>query len=93
MAAFAAGRTCFDIDQVSPSDRGQAAKPIQSALVSNDVGLILRGDFRRGADFVCVVNLADHPVPLPEHAAVLLACGPTPGGALPPDTAVWLRTP
>ena len=49
--------------------------------------------FRRGPGFACVVNLSDHPVPLPEHSDVLLACGPTPGGDLPPDSAVWLRIP
>ncbi|MFC1403634.1 glycoside hydrolase family 13 protein [Streptacidiphilus sp. N1-5] len=50
--------------------------------------------FRRGAGFTCLVNLSDAAVPLPGPAAaeVLLASGPTPGGLLPPDTAVWLRT-
>jgi alpha-glucosidase len=48
--------------------------------------------FRRGEDFVCVVNLSAGPVPLPEHEAVLLASGPLEDGALPTDTAAWLRT-
>ncbi|WHP17156.1 alpha-amylase family glycosyl hydrolase [Cellulomonas sp. ES6] len=58
--------------------------------------------FSRG-DVLCVVNLSDRPVPLPEHAGVLLASDGTgsagvagvadhaDGAALPPDTAVWLR--
>jgi alpha-glucosidase len=50
--------------------------------------------FRRGPGFACLVNLSDAAVPLPgpSSAEVLLASGPTPGGQLPPDTAVWLRT-
>jgi alpha-glucosidase len=47
--------------------------------------------FRRGAGFVCVVNLGTDPVPLPAGGAVLLASGPLDGGAVSPDTAVWLR--
>ncbi|MFF3981439.1 glycoside hydrolase family 13 protein [Streptomyces sp. NPDC001828] len=39
----------------------------------------------------CVVNLADEPVPLPAHRALLLASGPLAEGLLPQDTAVWLR--
>ena len=42
--------------------------------------------------FACVVNLSDASVPLPDHRDLLLASGPLDGGALPPDTAVWLRT-
>jgi alpha-glucosidase len=44
------------------------------------------------SNFACVANLSDAPVPLIEHAAVLLASAPlTDDGLLPPDTAVWLR--
>ncbi|WP_327257007.1 glycoside hydrolase family 13 protein [Streptomyces sp. NBC_01244] len=39
----------------------------------------------------CLVNLSDGPVPLPEHAEVLLSSGHLDNGALPRDTAVWLR--
>ena len=46
--------------------------------------------FARG-DVLCVVNLSGGPVPLPRHAGVLLASGPTDGAALAPDTAAWLR--
>jgi alpha-glucosidase len=39
----------------------------------------------------CVVNLSEAPVPLPPYDVLLVASGPlTTGGALPPDTAVWL---
>jgi alpha-glucosidase len=46
--------------------------------------------FDRG-DLRCVVNLSADPVPLPEHASVLLASGTLDGGLLPRDTAAWLR--
>jgi alpha-glucosidase len=58
----------------------------------------LSGDtvaFARGDAFTCVLNCGETPVVLPPHAEVLLASGPlgTDGPhALPPDTAVWLRT-
>jgi len=52
--------------------------------------------FARGGDgdpgFACVVNLSTEAAPLPEHTGVLLASAPLATGALPPDTAVWLRT-
>ncbi len=48
--------------------------------------------FDRG-DLTCLANLSPVPVPLPAHTAVLLASGPLTDGLLPPDTAVWLRTP
>jgi len=48
--------------------------------------------FDRG-DLSCVANLSAAPVAMPAHAAVLLASGPLDDGLLPPDTAVWLRTP
>ncbi|NUT50000.1 MAG: DUF3459 domain-containing protein, partial [Saccharothrix sp.] len=48
--------------------------------------------FTRGDDFACVLNLSAGAVPLPAHDAVLLTSGPLVDGALPPDTAVWLRT-
>jgi alpha-glucosidase len=44
-----------------------------------------RGELR------CIANLSADPVELPEDADVLLASGPLLAGALPPDTAVWLR--
>ena len=48
--------------------------------------------FDRG-DLSCVANLSAAPVAMPAHTAVLLASGPLDDGLLPPDTAVWLRTP
>lgn len=46
--------------------------------------------FGRGPGFVCVVNLAPDPVPLPP-GDILLASGPlAERGPLPCDTAVWL---
>jgi alpha-glucosidase len=49
--------------------------------------------FDRGGRVRCVVNLSSQPVPLPEHAGLLLASGPLDAGLLPPDCAVWLRAP
>jgi alpha-glucosidase len=49
--------------------------------------------FARDPGFGCVVNVSGPPVPLPAGAAPLLASGPlTADGAIPRDTAVWLRT-
>ncbi|NUT32273.1 MAG: DUF3459 domain-containing protein, partial [Hamadaea sp.] len=48
--------------------------------------------FTRPGGFTCVVNLSGDAVDLPAHDEILLASGPLPGGSLPPDTAVWLRT-
>ncbi|WP_256103961.1 glycoside hydrolase family 13 protein [Streptomyces sp. ODS05-4] len=48
--------------------------------------------FRRSPDLLCLVNLGPGPAPLPPHTAALLASGPLDeDGALPADTAVWLR--
>ncbi|MCU1495612.1 MAG: alpha-glucosidase [Acidimicrobiaceae bacterium] len=47
--------------------------------------------FQRGADLVVAVNLSAQPVELPAHERVLVASGPLRSGALPTDTAVWLR--
>ncbi|MEH0935804.1 glycoside hydrolase family 13 protein [Micromonospora psammae] len=49
--------------------------------------------FSRGGGFRCLVNLSDAPVPLPARGQLLLASGPLDDDLLPPDTAVWLRTP
>jgi alpha-glucosidase len=45
--------------------------------------------FRRPGGLVCLVNLSDGPVPLPE-GPVLLASGDVSAGTLPADAAVWL---
>jgi alpha-glucosidase len=47
--------------------------------------------FSRGESFVSVTNLADEPVPLPDHVEVLLTSGTLEDGLLPPDTTAWLR--
>ncbi len=48
--------------------------------------------FARDPGFVCVVNLSDNPVPLPD-GTVLLASGPlTESQRLPGDTAIWLAS-
>ncbi len=47
--------------------------------------------FSRGSEFVCVVNLSDHPIDLPEHEAVLLSSMPDHPGRLGTDSAAWLR--
>lgn len=57
-------------------------------LVQRDLGEDLVA-FRRG-DVLVVGNLGDRPHPLPD-GAVLLASGPLDGGAIPPDTTVWMR--
>jgi alpha-glucosidase len=49
--------------------------------------------FRRGTDFGCLVNFGPESVGLPPHDRVLLASNPLVSGALPADTAVWLRLP
>jgi alpha-glucosidase len=49
--------------------------------------------FHRGPGFGCMLNMSTVEVPLLDHEKILLASGPLPGGLLPPDTAVWLRTP
>jgi alpha-glucosidase len=47
--------------------------------------------FTRGDRFACWVNVSAEPVTLPPGREVLLASGPLLDGALPTDTAVWLR--
>jgi alpha-glucosidase len=46
--------------------------------------------FRNG-NVTVVANIGDRSIPLP-HGNVIAASGPTPGGSLPADTAVWLET-
>jgi alpha-glucosidase len=46
--------------------------------------------FDRGPTFRCVVNFGPDPVALPPDGRLLLASGPC-SGALPPDTAAWVR--
>lgn len=46
--------------------------------------------YRRGDNFVVVLNAGDSPVEMPA-GELLLASGPVDGDKLPPDTAVWLR--
>ncbi|MFI0421652.1 glycoside hydrolase family 13 protein [Spongiactinospora sp. 9N601] len=48
--------------------------------------------FTRGP-LTCVLNCGDRAVPLPPHHSLLIASGPLPGEALPPDTAAWLSPP
>jgi alpha-glucosidase len=47
--------------------------------------------FTREPGFGCWVNLGAQPLPLPDGALVRVASGPVVDGALPPDTAAWLR--
>jgi alpha-glucosidase len=49
--------------------------------------------FARGDLFACFVNFGPAPVELPAGADVLIASDELEGGALPQDTAVWLRQP
>ncbi|WNI15259.1 glycoside hydrolase family 13 protein [Streptomyces sp. ITFR-21] len=48
--------------------------------------------FRRGENFVCLLNLGTEPAELPDHEELLLTSGPlAEDGRVPADTAVWLR--
>jgi alpha-glucosidase len=52
-----------------------------------------RRDGETGSRVACVVNLGATPMPLTPYGEVLLASGPLAAdGALPPETAAWLRT-
>ena len=48
--------------------------------------------FAREPGFVMAANLGAVPASLPAHREILLASGLVTGGALPPDTAVWLSS-
>jgi alpha-glucosidase len=49
--------------------------------------------FARDPGFVLAANLGDAPIPLPEHAEILLSTGPLPGdGTMPGHVAAWLHT-
>jgi Glycosidases len=51
-----------------------------------------RRDDASGSRVVCVVNIGTAPLPMSTYGHVVLASGPlTADGALPPDTASWLR--
>ena len=51
-----------------------------------------RRDDASGSRVVCVVNLANAPLPVTTYGDLVLASGPlTADGALPPDTSTWLR--
>jgi alpha-glucosidase len=47
--------------------------------------------FQRGDRFTCFVNFGPDPVDLPAGADVLISSSELEGGAVPPDTTVWLR--
>ena len=47
--------------------------------------------FKRGRHFVCLVTFDAASVELPDGAEVLIASNELAGGAVPPDTTVWLR--
>jgi alpha-glucosidase len=47
--------------------------------------------FQRGDRFTCLVNFGPDPAELPAGAEVLISSNELDGGAVPPDTAVWLR--
>jgi alpha-glucosidase len=47
--------------------------------------------FRRGDRFTCLVNFGPGPAELPAGAEALISSSELEGGAVPPDTTVWLR--
>jgi alpha-glucosidase len=47
--------------------------------------------FQRGDRFACLVNFGPDPAELPAGADVLISSSELEGGAVPPDTTVWLR--
>jgi len=65
------------------------SRPAETTLVWHDSPADVV-DFTGRGGIRCVVNLGEHPVPVPEGSAeLLLASGPLVDGQLPPDTAVW----
>lgn len=77
-AALALRRRLHAEGRIGPDDPTTASVQGEGLLVAERPGLRL------------VVNLGEHPEPLPE-GEVLLASGPlVPAGHLPPDTAAWL---
>ena len=47
--------------------------------------------FARGPRFLCLTNFGPDPAPLPAGTELLLSSTDLEGGAVPPDTTVWLR--
>ncbi|CAN5618274.1 glycoside hydrolase family 13 protein [soil metagenome] len=47
--------------------------------------------FTRGGSFVCVTNLSNRPVDLPEHEEILLSSTELAAGRPAPDSTVWLH--
>jgi alpha-glucosidase len=71
------------------AERALGDGPIQWIDVADEVLA-----FRRGPDFICVVNYGDEPVALPAElagAGVLLGTADSPAGTLAGASAVWLR--
>jgi alpha-glucosidase len=48
--------------------------------------------FKRGSGVVCVVNLGDETIDLPD-GELMIASGPLRRGSLPPDTTAWVMSP
>ncbi|RSO47570.1 alpha-glucosidase [Streptomyces sp. WAC 06725] len=73
--------------------RTEAPEALAFARTVAGGGAVLgSGSVLEGSTLLCVVNFGTRDMALPVHQELLLASGPlTPGGALPQDTAVWLR--
>ncbi|MER7172579.1 glycoside hydrolase family 13 protein [Streptomyces mesophilus] len=72
--------------------RGQVAlREGEFTWVAATPGVLAFTRSAAGQELTCLVNLSDGPVPLPAAGEVLLASGPLADGAVPVDTAVWLR--
>jgi alpha-glucosidase len=89
--------------QVQAADAGSMLSLYRSALALRRTSPSFGGEslewlpgpdgclaFRRPGGLVCLLNVSGADVPLPE-GEVLLASDDVTGGAVPPDTAVWLR--
>jgi alpha-glucosidase len=75
-------RTALRLRETSPAFEGESLQ-----WLHGPAGCLV---FRRPGGLVCLVNLSEAPVPLPE-GRVLLASADVTAGTVPVDAAVWLH--